>query len=421
MIACAGEDQQRREDRRQSKAEGHGGSLHPPAGAGSRRHRVATKPTRGYPPRVRSLSLAFLTLSLLAPPAAHAQEGGWAEIFDPAQRLGRRRMRQGLAKLVHGLSPGDPALGAAPRWVLLEQALVRFERARRVLPDDPELAYYTAYALTRWERPARDGGTEYRADEAIVEWQRVRALDPEFFPDRVAYELAMLHMRRQEFERARAEYEAALRTALPPTVQLEDRFYLPATSERALAFLFSGLDRANVHGNLAEVTMLTGDLRSAITHYEAAIEQTEDPFTRSLAEWGLALTLDRSGDSDAALEVAARALRGDPVPPDDPRFAALHRAHGAMSVLHLDFVFFEPVYELHAYEALGHEATARMDGGVNRPALERALRSWRLFLAEGGTSSRFAGGARRHLERLEAELGVEAAPLRAPSGRGLLR
>ncbi|MEQ9647729.1 MAG: hypothetical protein RLO52_19710, partial [Sandaracinaceae bacterium] len=95
--------------------------------------------------------------------------------------------------------------------------------------------------------------------------------------------------------------------------------------------------------------------------------------------------------------------------------------HGAMSVLHLDFVIYEPDYALPAHEALGHEATARMDGGANRPALERALRSWRLFLAEGGTSSRFAGGARRHLERLEAELGVEAAPLRAPSGRGLLR
>lgn len=370
---------------------------------------------------LRSLLLLALALPLL-PTTARAQEGGWSEVFDPAERLGRRRMRQGLTKLVHGLTPGDPALGAAPRWVLLEQALVRFERARRVLPDDPELAYYTAYALTRWERPARDGGTEHRADEAIEQWRRVRALDPAFFPDRVAYELAMLHMRRQEFAEARAEYEAALRSALPPTVELEDRFYMPAATERALAFLFSGLDRANVHGNLAEVTMLTGDLRAAIEHYEAAIEQTEDPFTRALAQWGLALALDRSGDRDAALEVATRALRADPIDPNDPRFATLHRRHGAMSVLHLDFVFFEPIYELHAYEALGHEATARMDGAADRPGLERALRSWRLFLAEGGTSSRFASVARRHLARLEAELGVAGEAVSpAPSGRGLLR
>lgn len=373
----------------------------------------------------RRLVACLLCAASLAPAIARAQRseprpndgGGWAEVFDPDRRMGLLYRRHGLAKLIEALSGAHPDLGDAPRWLVLEQALVRFERARRLIPDDPELAYYTAWALTRWERRGPDGGTERRVEEAMDAWHRLRELAPDFMPAHVAYELAMLHMRRHEFAQARAEYDATLRHAVPPTVRLADRFYMSVAPERALSMLFSPHHPANLHGNLAEVTMLTGDVRAAARHYRAAIELADDPVTRSLGQWGLAVALSRGDDHGAALEAAHRAIREDPIPADDPRFRDLHREHGAFAVLHLDGVFFEPPYEIHAYEAIGHEAWAR-DPDVSREEhLRSALRSWRLFLAEGGTTSRFAVHAREHVARLEEELGEDAASDSAQTAR----
>lgn len=362
--------------------------------------------------------LAAVLVVCLAPSLAWAQPsdravddgGGWAEVFDPERRMGRHYRRLGLARLVQAMISDRAELGDAPEWLVLEQALVRFERARRLIPDDPELAYYTAWALSLWERPASDGGTERRVGEAIDAWHRVRELDPDFMPAHVAYQLAMLHMRRHEFGRARAEYDVTLRHAVPPTLRLRDRFYMAVNAERALATFYAPHDPANVRANLAEVTMLTGDVRAAARHYATARELADDPLTRSLAQWGLAVATSRDDDHAGALEVAHRAIREDPIPPDDPRFSALHRRHGAFSVLHLDTVFFEPSYEIHAYEAIGHEAHARDPDADRASHLRQALRSWRLFLAEGGTTSRYATHAREHAERLEAvvdELGDE--------------
>lgn len=368
----------------------------------------------------RRLLVCLIAAAVLAPGAASAQlrtrevhePGGWAEVFDPERRMGLLYRRHGLAKLVEALSGSRPELGDAPQWLLLEQALVRFERARRLIPDDPELAYYTAYALTRWERQGPDGGTELRAEEAMDAWHRLRELAPGYMPAHVAYQLAMLHMRRNEFARARAEYEAALRHAVPPTLRLADRFYMSVPPERALMALFAPLPPANLYGNLAEATMLSGDVRTAAARYRRAIDRAadpDDPVTRSLAQWGLAVALSRADDHEAALETAYRAIREDPIPADDPRFRDLHRRHGPFAVLHLDGVFFEPSYEVHAYEAIGEEAWARDPDASREEHLRNALRRWRLFLAEGGTTSRFAPHARGRIAALEAEL-ASASP-----------
>lgn len=354
---------------------------------------------------VRWLASLVIVASLSVAPRADAQ---WGSYLHPERAQGERYLRQGLTRLVTASGRLDAATGDPARYVLLEQALLRFERARITLGDDPELAYYTAAALTAWERPARTGGTEHRTDEAIAAWQRLRATAPFMMPSRVAAELALLHMRRQEFDIARAEYERALEAAVPPAVRLMGRFYLPADSERALASLYGTTSLATLHANLGEVSMLAGDVTAAVESYESALRHADAPVARTLALWGLALASDRSGDHEAALRHAARALREDPIPSDDPRFRDLHERHGRFSVLHLGGVFFEPAYEIHAYEALGHEAAA---AGVEDGARQRAaaLRSWRLFLAEGGTSSRFVARAREHVERLEAA-GVEASP-----------
>lgn len=361
----------------------------------------------------RFASLGLVALLFVAAPA----QAQWGTYLHPERAQGERYKQQGLRRLVIGLGRLDAATGDAPRYVLLEQALIRFERARVTLGDDPELAYYIAVALTSWERRGRSGGTEHRTDEAIAAWQHMREVAPDMLPSRVAAELAVLHMRRQEFDVARAEYERALEVAVPRTVGVMGRFYLPAESERVLSSLYGTNRLATLYANLAEVTMLAGDVSTAVRSYERALEHARDPVARTLALWGLALASDRSGDHEAGLRHAARALREDPIPGDDPRFRRLYEAHGRFSVLHVEGVFFEPAYEIHAYEALGHEAAAAdvEDGARQRAA---ALRSWRLFLAEGGTGSRFAAIAREHVERLE---GLGAGEPAIPPGAGRWR
>lgn len=357
-----------------------------------------------------ALSVGSATLVCVCPASGPAQdtrarhrEGGWHDLFDAEHRLGNLYLRHGLAKLMGAMDRRvEPELGDPPRWLLIDQALVRFERARRHIPNDPELAYLTAYALTRWERPLGGGAMERRDEEGLDAWLEVRRLAPRYMPGRVAYELAMLYMRRHEFERARHEYEIALSLAPDRAVQLQDRFYIPAPTERRLAMVYAELSRANVHGNLAEVTMLCGEVTESVRHYRLAIQRADDPVTRSLAQWGLATALDRVGRREEALRTAATALRGDPIPPDHPDFIQLHRQHGPMTVLHIAGVFFEPAYEVHAYEALGYEAMRNMTSPYlgSEVATERALRSWRTYLTEGGASSRFAEIARQHIERL---------------------
>ncbi len=316
--------------------------------------------------------------------------------------------QEGLARLLQSFLPDHPELGDTAPYLLVEQALIRFERARRLLPDDAELAYLTAVALSRYRRPAQDGGTEHRDEEAMDAWRRVRRLDPTLHAGRVAFEIAALHMRRHEFAEARAEYEAALEHAVPPTLELMDRFYLPTGAERQLAYLFAPIQPVSVHGNLAEAAMLTGDLAGALEHYRAALEASDRPDTRVLALWGLALASDRSGAHDDALRFAHRAIQEDPLA-GHSQHMDLSRRHGPFAILHFDGVYFEPRCEIHAYEALGHEALARAPGAAaDAQALRRALVAWRLFLAEGGNASRFAPAARRHVARLEAE--VEPRP-----------
>lgn len=354
------------------------------------------------------LALALLAALGATPARAQAPNGGWPEVFDPERRLGLRYKQEGLYRLIQGMDGRtlDPQLGDPPAHLLLDQALIRFDRARRRLPADAELAFYTAMALTRYERPAPDGGQEHRVAEAIDAWERVREIDPSFHPDRVAYELASLHMRRQEFPEARAEYEMALRHAVPPTVELMNRFYLASPVEERLALLFRPITPGAVYGNLAEAAMLTGDLGSAIRYYRGAADDSAEPVTRCLALWGLALASERSGAHTDALAFAARAMREDPVAAvmvaDWQRVAMVH---GPFAVLHLDFVFFEPRHEIHAYEALGHEARARpADGAVDVTQLRAALQSWRFFLAEGGSASRWAASARARVAELEREI-----------------
>jgi tetratricopeptide (TPR) repeat protein len=134
----------------------------------------------------------------------------------------------------------------------------------------------------------------------------------------VAFELGILYTREQDFARAEAAYARALRMRLGQN------------------------SRAKVLGNLAEVVMSQGDLERAVSLYEQALEDGLR-HERVLSLWGLAVALDRLGETSESLARARQALREDVRP---------------MGALHQSGVFFVPAYELHYYEGLGFLALA---------------------------------------------------------------
>lgn len=368
---------------------------------------------------MRSVLLVLGILWFALPRTASAQEprarSGWAELLEPGREEAREHMEAGLWRLLDALGPRQPDMLDGEDWMLIEQALSRFDRARRFLADDPELAYYTAIALSRWRRTAREGGFEMRVDDAFAAWQRVREIAPDFMPARVSFEMAMIDTRRGDLEEATAEYESALQRGSPSTAVLMTRTYMPTQAEYDLALLFESPALETVHGNLAENLMLLGELREAVRHYQAAMVESRAPFSRVLNQWGLALAFERSGDHEQAIATARAAIAADPLA-GDPRFERLHWEHGAFAALHHPDVFFEPGYEIQAYHALGYEAYAGMPDrfGGPRRYLDAALRSWRRYLVEGGTSSRFGAAARAEVERLEHAIG--ALPAERSSG-----
>ena len=107
--------------------------------------------------------------------------------------------------------------------------------------------------------------------------------------------------------------------------------------------------------NLAETEMHLGNLRTAIEGYRETMRlAARHPLAREtapLAEWGLAVALDRSGDRIGAEKEA--------------RFAyELEKSLGfgvrGRTLLRSETVFFYPQYEIHWYEGLGAAARARV-------------------------------------------------------------
>jgi len=77
-----------------------------------------------------------------------------------------------------------------------------------------------------------------------------------------------------------------------------------------------------------------------------------------------------------------------------------------MDILRSDRVFFEPPFEVHHYEGLGHLVLSEDAPSGERRLwhLRHAARSFRSFLDEGGEDTEFALAARRRLEDVEERL-----------------
>jgi tetratricopeptide (TPR) repeat protein len=337
-----------------------------------------------------------------------AGEPSWADYAAPERRVARQLRRDGLVRLLDAQRTEPDSIGPPPE-VLFEQALVRFSRARRALAHDPDLLYFTALALAGWSRDV-GGREERRTEEAIAAFEELRALDPDYHPDRVALELAALQYRRGELRAAATEYGRAIeRTHLPPAPTP----YLLTDRESELALLFTPVRLEVAHRDRAECLMLLGELGEAVQGYRRALELSRSgTLEHVLTLWGLALALDRSGDHREALATARRAIEGDPfarAQPGDHRLRLDRRAHGPMAILHSRrLVLFEPSYEVHAYDGLGWEALASLDEGRDprEDLLRRARLAWTSYLTGGGNASVHAEHASRAAARLDAELGA---------------
>lgn len=294
----------------------------------------------------------------------------WREVTQPRYRRARTLLRHALHRL-RAFEQEQPGMGPAQQRAFLEGAIHRLELARGMAPEDPEILFLLADAKSRWLR-VTPGGVEQRLDEEALElFRALRVLDPEYEPQDVAFRLGVLHTRQRRFEEAAEEYRRAI-----------DHELLLGSSGSATAW-----------NNLAEVTMMSGDVQSAVQHYERAVALYRRAGVGSdLALWGLAVALDRLGEHRSAVDRAREALS---------------HTGGSMQTLRSPSVFFEPEYELHWYEAIGHEALAEMHASAEDRAayLRLALESWRQFLEASAGESRWEDIARRNVERIRAELG----------------
>jgi tetratricopeptide (TPR) repeat protein len=259
---------------------------------------------------------------MLAP--RHVSAPFWRRAREPEAARAEALVRQGRALLVPALRVsfllGKDA--SIQRRVGIENALSRFERARELTPDDPELLFLTGRALSAWQREG-GGRAQHKNAGAIESFLALRALDPWYEAETVAFELGILYTREARFREAQAEYERAL------------RLRLEVDGDSA------------VLGNLAEVTMLAGDLERSVRLYERAVAEGSSD-QRLLSLWGLAVALDRLGERARAIESAQEALRSDQQP---------------MHVLDHGGVFFVPAHERHYYRGLGFLAQAQLAVG----------------------------------------------------------
>ncbi len=321
--------------------------------------------------RIAYVLAAILSASL---PSSTSAQGTrhthsfWREITQPGFGHSRRRLAEGVTLLQRVRRLSGPA-----RWATLESAIARFEAADQHHRDDPEVLYLWAVALAAWERPSREERAERRIEEARAMFNRLRRVTAEYRAGNVAFQLAILASRAHDFVTAMTEYQRAI-TINPSR---------PGASR----------DLSTLYANLAEVTMLSGDLEASVRHYEHAIvlarQQGRDVV---LARWGLGVALHRLGAEDDARTEIARAL-----------------SIGGMRPLTSEGVFFEPREELLYYQALGFETGASLlahspdDTQSYREGLARAQEAWSAF-AERAPHSAHAARARARARAIESML-----------------
>jgi tetratricopeptide (TPR) repeat protein len=298
----------------------------------------------------RTLLLGALALCCaeVAPVRAETPRSAfWRSLTEPNQRRAEQLVRQGRAQLYPALGLGllFGLEASAHRRVAIENALARFERAVELAPDHLEARLLLGKALAMRDGPQRDAASGSDA-RAIVVLEQLRERAPLYEAEEVALTLGNVRMRAGDFARSADEYG------------------------RALAMSTDDADQAMLLGNLAEATMMQGDLTRALALYERAVRIGQDE-GRVLALWGAAVALDRAGEHTEAIARATRALREDRAP-----FAVLRQSG----------VFFVPTYEAYYYEALGALALAHAEREGSE-TLEQTLQRSKLWVKSAPTEA----------------------------------
>ena len=163
---------------------------------------------------------------------------------------------------------------ALVRRAYLDSALERIDAALALTPNDSDLLYLRARALEAWEEPTelQSCGVRRRDQAAIDALTRLMERDPSYEASEVAFELGILRTRSHDFTGAARAYARSIELT-----------WLPR-------------DTAVAQANLAEVTMLAGDPVAALSHYQLALARVGSGRDYALAEFGMAVALDRLGE-----------------------------------------------------------------------------------------------------------------------------
>lgn len=149
--------------------------------------------------------------------------------------------------------------------------------------------------------------------------------------------------------------------------------------------------------NLAEVEMHLGNLKDSIALYQETLRMSarlSASTTNALAEWGIAVAYDRTGDRNAAERAAKRAIEiSNSVRRD---------------VLHEQGVFFYPDYEVHYYDGLGavtlaRNATSAHDAAIYWALAERKFDQYVRGAEAKNPQDRFLAAAKARLTSSKAE------------------
>jgi tetratricopeptide (TPR) repeat protein len=286
-----------------------------------------------------ALALLFVTSAALASERSSAPTGR-------AEELIRRAQLERDATL---------------RYKLADEALLLVDEAAQKSPRDATLLLLRASALTIHDPEQPDqcrAGYCERARDALL---AARALDREgVYASKIANELGLVYSKLGGFAEALAEYDRAL--------------HLVDGQRRAIDYDDEST-RGTLYGNSAETLMAMGRLEEAIQRYSYARDvAAPGSLEWILANYGLAVALDRDDQGEAARAAMRRALDSDQT----------------LQLLSDEGVFFEPRGDKHYYVALGHEVA-----GDHR----RAAMAWKEYLS-AFPRGRWSGRARQHLDSL---------------------
>ncbi len=192
---------------------------------------------------------------------------------------------------------------------------------------------------------------------------------------------------------AGAWFAVAIASSLMGDHETEYRAY-----GKALEIEWDQDSRARIYLNRGESSMAQLLLPQAIADYRAALNETNSAVTRALANWGLAVALDRSMDFPAAVSYAVAASQA--------RFGP----NGRQMALDLSEVFFTPRYEVHYYRALALQALTRQLSGTAeyQTALENTKLLWLAYISAAPEDGPWVPRAKQHLRWINRELRTQA-------------